>query len=209
MGCDLPQVEFAFNSMKNKSTGKSPFELVYTTPPKYALDLVPLPRLPGMSIAVENLAERVQEVQAEVRSNLERANMKYKQATDKHRRAKVFQEGDLVMIHLRKGRFLADTYDKLQDRKYGPCYILKKISDNAYVIDLLENMSISPTFNVADLFEHHPPDEQSNEEPNFEVSLILSGGGGGGIDAGRGRYQFGNNRIRSLIPLFSAPIRKL
>ncbi|XP_035545980.1 uncharacterized protein LOC118348456 [Juglans regia] len=161
--------------MKNISIGKSPFEVVYITAPKYALDLVPLPRFPGMSVTTENLAERVHEVQAEVQSNLQWANMKYKQVADKHRRAKVFQEGDLVMVHLRKGRFPAGTYGKLQERKYGPCRILKKISDNAYVVDLPENVSISPTFNVVDLFEYHPPDEQSKEEPNFEASLILSG----------------------------------
>lgn len=62
-----------------------------------------------------------------------------------------------------------------QARKYGPYHILKKISNNAYVVDLLKNMSISPTFNVVDLFENHPLDEQSNEEPNFKTSLILSG----------------------------------
>jgi hypothetical protein len=33
------------------------------------------------------------------------ANDKYKAAADKKRRVKTFQEGDLVMEHLRKNRF--------------------------------------------------------------------------------------------------------
>lgn len=48
-----------------------------------------------------NLVERVQEVLEEVWYNLEKANMKYKQDTDKHRQTKLFQEWDLVMVHLR------------------------------------------------------------------------------------------------------------
>lgn len=156
---DLPQIEFAFNSMCNRSTGKTPFEVVYTKPPKHALDLVPLPKLPGLSVAAENMADRIQRVHAEVRENLEQANNKYKSAADKHRRAKVFQEGDLVMVYLRKKRFPAGTYNKLKSRKYGPFRIAKKINDNAYVVELPDDMAISSTFNVADLFEYHPPDE--------------------------------------------------
>jgi hypothetical protein len=54
---NLPQVEFAFNCMSNMSMGKSPFEVVYTKSPKHALDLVPLPELPSLSLATENMAE--------------------------------------------------------------------------------------------------------------------------------------------------------
>lgn len=40
----LPQIEFAFNSTMNRSTGMTPFEIVYTYPPQLALDLAPLPK---------------------------------------------------------------------------------------------------------------------------------------------------------------------
>ena len=89
-------------------------------PPKHALDLVPLPKLPGVSQAAENMAERIQAMQEEVRQKLEATNTKYKEAADKKRREKIFNVGDLVLVYLRKERFPVGTYNKLKDRKYGP-----------------------------------------------------------------------------------------
>lgn len=140
--------------MSNRSTGRSPFEIVYTRPPWFAFNVVSLTKSPSMSMSAELLAEWFQSIQVDIRNKLEQANKKYKQVANKHRRAKTFQEGDLVMIHLHKNRFPTWTYDKVQGKKYGPCRILKKISDNAYAVELLEDMSVFPTFNVSDLFEY-------------------------------------------------------
>jgi hypothetical protein len=100
----LAQAEFAYNSMINRSTGKTPFQIVYCQPPRHALDLTPLPKLPGISIATEHMADRIKAIQEEVRTNLEESNARYKAAADCKRRAQIFQVGDLVMVYLRKGR---------------------------------------------------------------------------------------------------------
>ena len=103
--------------------------------PKPCIRLSALPKLPGMSIAAELMADRVKAIQEEVRKKLEESNEKYKAAANRKRRLKLFKEGDLVMVYLRKGRLPVGTFNKLND-KYGPYQILQKINDNAYRVDL-------------------------------------------------------------------------
>jgi len=79
------------------------------------------------------------------------------------------------MVYLRKGRVPAGTYNKLNDKKHGPFQILQKINDNAYVVDLPAAMTISPTFNVADIFEYHPPDECPSHLINSRASSFQAG----------------------------------
>ncbi|KAI5339280.1 hypothetical protein L3X38_018552 [Prunus dulcis] len=147
------EVEFAYNSAVHNATGKSPFSIVYTAIPNHVVDLVKLPRGQQTNVAAKNLAEEVVAVRDEVKQKLEQANAKHKAAAYRHRRVKVFQEGDSVMIFLRKERFPVGTYSKLKPKKYGPYKVLKWINDNAYVIELPDSMGISNIFNVADLYE--------------------------------------------------------
>lgn len=172
----IPQIEFAFNSIPNRLTKKSPFDVVYTHSPRHTLNLVELPSIPGVSQAAEELAEKIHKVHVEVTQNLEAANQRYKVAADQHGRLKVFHEGDPVMVFSRKGRFPVGSYHNLKNKKIGPCRILKKISDNAYVVDPPANLGISNTFNIADLYDYYPPDELELSTSNSRTSSVLSGG---------------------------------
>ncbi|BFG38574.1 hypothetical protein CerSpe_248480 [Prunus speciosa] len=169
----LPQVEFSYNSVVHSAIRKSPFALVYTSVPNHVIDLVKLPKAHGVSTAAEHMAEDVQAVKNEVKERLEKINAKYKAVVDKHGRVKVFNEGDFVMVYLKNERFLMGTYRKLQPRKYGPYKILKKINDNAYVVDLPPSMEISSTFNVADQYSSYEDDplypEDNSGSSSFEV----------------------------------------
>ena len=105
----LSLAEFSYNNSKHRSTGRSPFSIVYTKVPTHVVDLVKLPsRLP---LGVKG---------------------------------------------------------KLRQRRYGPFSIVRKINDNAYVIDLPSDMGISNTFNVADLTLYHP--EEALYEDNSRAS---------------------------------------
>ena len=167
----LSQAEFAYNSMVNRSTQKSPFSVVYLYPPKVPLDLLQLPRQAGKSIAASNMAEHVKTIHEKVQQALTASNRNYKHAADKTRRKKIFEVGDLVMIHLRKERFPVGTYNKLKPRKYGPCKVLKKINNNAYVVELPDNMAISNTFNVSDIYEYFPENENHSRASSFEEGV--------------------------------------
>ncbi|KAK1648987.1 hypothetical protein QYE76_066792 [Lolium multiflorum] len=81
-------------------------------------------------------------------------------------------KGDLVWIHLRKDRFPQERNSKLKPRGDGPFKVLKRINDNAYVVDIpTSKYLVSNTFNVTDLSPYH------GDEENIESRTTLSQGG--------------------------------
>ncbi|KAK1680995.1 hypothetical protein QYE76_041843 [Lolium multiflorum] len=78
----------------------------------------------------------------------------------------------LVWIHLRKDRFPHERNSKLKPRGDGPFKVLKRINDNAYVVDIpTSKYLVSNTFNVSDLSPYH------GDEESIESRTTLSQGG--------------------------------
>ncbi|KAI5330287.1 hypothetical protein L3X38_029685 [Prunus dulcis] len=129
------------------------FEVVYGKTPGHYLDLVPISNPTITSKKAEDLVVSMARVHEDVKKKLEESNEKYSEAANAHQRVKIFREG-LVWVYLKKGRFPSGAYDKLKEKKIGPCRILKKINDNAYKIELPSNIRTHPTFDVQDLSEY-------------------------------------------------------
>ena len=70
----LPQAEFAYNSSVNRSTGKSPFQVVYGHNPQGVLDLVQLPLGDRVNDDGEAFAEQLHQLQENVRCKLQDSN---------------------------------------------------------------------------------------------------------------------------------------
>lgn len=109
--------------MTKRSTGISPFQIVYTKVPNHTVDLVVLPKLKNRPAA--ELIQNFDNLLNDVRQQLIDSAQKYKLDADTHRRFKEFQVGDLVMVYMRKEYFPTGTYSKLKPRKLGPFPILK------------------------------------------------------------------------------------
>ena len=123
------------------------------------------------SVEAEEFAKHIKHLHEEVQTHITKMNQQYKARADQRRRHKEFQVGDLVMVHLRKERFLAGSYNKLKMNKYGPYKILKKYdSRNAYEVELPDGIHISRILNIVDLTKYH--DDGADEGLTLEPCPI-------------------------------------
>jgi hypothetical protein len=160
----LPQAEFAYNDSVNRSTGKSPFQIVYGTQPRGVSELRNSEHTATSSASAEEFAEAMKELHSGVKERLLKTSQEYRHREDQHRRQIWFEVGDLVLAHLRKERFSRGTYNKLKMKKIRPSKVLKKFGENAYEIELLDGIGISPIFNIADLYPYRVGESETGTE---------------------------------------------
>ncbi|RDX97403.1 hypothetical protein CR513_19834, partial [Mucuna pruriens] len=95
--------EFAYNRVVSSTSSHSPFELVYGFNPLSPLDLL---SLPIVSYLVNDngltKAQFVKKLHEKSRSHMEKKREQYPKQENKGKKEKIFKEGDLVWVHLRK-----------------------------------------------------------------------------------------------------------
>ena len=110
----LAQAEFAYNDSPNRSTGMSPFQILYGMHPRGVCELHDLGQLEKRSANVEEFAARISELQQQVKARLQQSNISYKARAVSKRRQKNYEVGDLVLSHLRKEIFPKGEYNNLK-----------------------------------------------------------------------------------------------
>lgn len=162
-----PQAEFSHNHALNRSSGFSPFQVVYGMIPRGPLDLTVLPDLTRRHGVAADFVEDIHAVHAKVVSNLQASVASYKHAADVHRRRVVFEVGDQVWAFLTKDRMPARSYNKLKAKKIGPLGVLERINDNAYRLQMPAHITTSDVFIVRHLTPYVSPDLLPDSESNL------------------------------------------
>jgi len=125
-------------------------------------------------------AEFVKKMHEKVKLQIQEQTEKYVKYNNKGKREIIFEEGDLVWLHLRKDMFPTKRKSKLSPCRDGPFQVFKRVNNNAYKLDLPAEYGVHDTFNVIDL----SPFVGTNEE-NEALDLRTNPFQGGGDD-GRG-----------------------
>lgn len=177
----LSELEFAYNSSKNKSTGLTPFEVDLGRIPQSELSR----ELDTCTIQCQAAASDVDRRRAFrqfARDNLSNAASAQKFYANKSRIDKTFKENDLVMLKV-QGTGVATRSDlpqKCQPKFMGPFKVLKVMGPVTYKIELPPSMSKAHNvFHVSKLkkFVRGPADQGSlsvviDPEGNVEQEVI-------------------------------------
>ncbi|RVW99465.1 Transposon Ty3-G Gag-Pol polyprotein [Vitis vinifera] len=138
---------------KSRTTGCTPFEVVYGFRPSTPLDVNSLPLPPRPSEATLDFSSYMRDVHEECKRCLTIHINSYAALANAKCKDQQFNEGDMVLVHLRPKRFPPRSFTKLHARRAGPFKVTKKLGTNAYVIELPSKFDISPIFNIEDLTE--------------------------------------------------------
>jgi hypothetical protein len=98
----LPQTKFAYNDSPNKSTGKSPFQILYGMQPRGVSELRDLEQSEVRSVGAKYFAAEMQKLHSQIRGKLQNSSQEYKHRVNQHHRELQFEVGDQVLAHLRK-----------------------------------------------------------------------------------------------------------
>ncbi|GAV62280.1 hypothetical protein CFOL_v3_05804, partial [Cephalotus follicularis] len=98
--------------------------------PYTPLDLIPLPISGQVNFEASERAKNMKKLHESIRFKIEKANDACKIKANKQRNKTEFQQGDLVWVNLRKGRFPSKRKSKLAPRADGPFEVLERVCDN-------------------------------------------------------------------------------
>jgi len=146
----LSTAEFAYNNFIYRTIGKSP-AVLYGFKPRQLIDLILMSQYARTSESASEFASHLHDLHKEISNKINQSNAPYKARVDLHRKVKKFEVRDYVVVRIHSKWFPPGTVKKLFAHGAGPFQVIKRINDNAYVLNLSERFGISPIFNVEDL----------------------------------------------------------
>jgi hypothetical protein len=150
----VPLAEWWYNTNYHTATKSTPYEILYGFPPP-----LHIPYFPKDSTveAVDQLLTQREEMLAQIRDNLLKAQHRMVQLANRKRSDRQFIPGDLVYLKLqpyRQKSIARRSSQKLALKFYRPYSVLKKIGSVAYKLPLPPTASIHPVFHVSQLKKH-------------------------------------------------------
>ena len=143
----LDMLELGFNSTKQASTQRSPFELLNGTAPRLPIDVALAPFVSKVPAAIDR-ATRAQAALTFARDHLAVAQQRQSVAANRHRRDDALAVGDLVLLTI-EGLTLRGNTNKLCSRYVGPFAVTDVVNANAYTLALPPQLgALHPTFNI-------------------------------------------------------------
>ena len=136
---------------------------------------VPLPPHIRVFEPVENFTKHIHDLHAEIRRKIYLINEEYKLVVDVHRSSKEFSVGEYVMVHICLERIPKMFSKKLYARAMGPYSIIRKMRSNAYLLNLPNDIDISPVFNVEDLLPYRGTFEPSTLPSSVSAGEVSKG----------------------------------
>jgi len=179
----LGMAEFAYNNKKHTMTQISPFEANYSLSPRMGFE----GRRGKRFKVAEEFAERMKQVQEEVKAALGKAQKEMRKYVDRKRREGVeFKVGNLVLLSTKelKWHMKSRRLEKLMERFVGPYKVKNVISVNTVELQLPSTVHIHPVVNVSKLQLYKPQVEGQKAtkpapvivegEEEYEVERILN-----------------------------------
>lgn len=166
----LSLAEFSYNNKVNKSTGFSPFMIVFGQDPEIGTNS----RRTVRNESAKEFVEFITKVREETKAALTKASEDMKRYYDKNvQAAREYKKGDNVWLeatHIHTDR----PAKKLDDKRYGPFVIQEKIGAGAYKLQLpFKWKKIHPVVNECLLSPFTPPSFSSQQPPPQPPTVLV------------------------------------
>ena len=165
----LPLAEFSYNDKIQVSTGYSPFYINYGQHPRKAYD----PQASVRNASAEEFANRMQHIRDDANSALVKSAATMKRFYDtSHNSSPDYAPNDRVWL---EATFLKTERPskKLDDKRFGPFRVLRKVGQRAYMLELPRSWKIHPVFHTSLLRPFHPPSCPSQRQPTPPPPILI------------------------------------